>query len=124
MCRLHEDRVTYSGCKLLKENSIQKENGSISYLLQNFSFSNSQPYDPHLLVHQAIYQCEKVPEGTSEGTCGTVTRFMEGGTLTEVGASRAKGQCLVCVAAEKAVQESCFQIDYVCKPTLNGCICD
>jgi len=122
MCRLHEYRVTYLGCKLLKENSILKENSKLSYLLQNLAFSNSQPYEPHLHIHKYIYLCENAPEGTSERTCGTVTDMIRGDTVTEVGTSRSTGQCPACTAAETAIQKECLRVDYVCSPAPTDCI--
>lgn len=115
MCRLHEERVTYSGCKLLNEN------GSISNVMQYWPFSNSQPCEPHLLIHKDIYLCEKASSDSANRTCAVVTRFIEG---LDVGLSRARGQCPVCDAAERAVKETSFQTEYVCSLTLNHLISD
>jgi hypothetical protein len=112
--------MTFSECKLLKENSTLRETSRICYLLQNLSFSSSQPYESHLLIHKDIYLCEKASEDTPERTCGTMTSFMSGDTVTEFGASRALGECPACTAAETAIQETCHQTDYVCYLTLAG----
>jgi hypothetical protein len=95
----------------------------MSYLMQFFQFSNSQPNEPHLLIHRDIYLCEDAPNSKSQRTCETMTGFMSEDTVTEVGASRADGPCPVCTAAERAVQETSFQTDYVSYPTFNNHMC-